>query len=81
MRIGIDARFFRSSTAGIGRYTRGLLKELAHLDKKNEYIIYLTPADEPEYKIKAKNFQSKIVPITHYTLDEQTKFLKILNER
>jgi len=80
MKIGIDARFYRSSTGGIGRYTRALLKNLAKLDKKNKYVIFLTPLDMKEYDIKAENFSEVVAPISHYSFAEQTKFLKILNE-
>lgn len=79
MKIGIDARFYRKETAGIGRYTRGLLSNLAKLDKKNDYYIFLTPEDMKEYDIKADNFHPISIDITHYTLLEQTKFLSILN--
>lgn len=94
MRIGIDARFYRSSTAGIGRYTRALLKELMKIDKKNLYTVFITPADEKEYDeeiknlkpastvggLKIKNFVKKVVDIPHYSISEQTKFLKILSK-
>lgn len=80
MKIGIDARFYRSSTAGIGRYTRGLLHELAKIDRENKYYIFITPEDDKEYDITAKNFHKVVVSITHYTLSEQTTFLTILNK-
>jgi glycosyltransferase involved in cell wall biosynthesis len=79
-KIGIDARFYRSSTAGIGRYTRGLLHQLSQIDRENEYHIFITPEDDKEYDIKAKNFHKVVVPITHYSVAEQTKFLLILNK-
>lgn len=80
MKIGIDARFYRSSTAGIGRYTRGLLKNLAKIDKNNHYTVFITPEDDKEYDITAKNFKKAVIPIVHYSLAEQTKFLNILNK-
>lgn len=98
MPIGIDARFYRASTGGIGRYTRALLRELAKIDRKNQYTVFLTPADEKEYDRetqnsnvsylgqgpsrarKYQNFKKKIVPILHYSIAEQIKFLKILNQ-
>ncbi len=80
MKIGIDARFYRSSTAGIGRYTRGLLKNLAKIDKKDLYTIFITPEDDKEYDIVADNFKKVVIPIVHYSLSEQTKFLSLLNK-
>ncbi len=79
MNIGIDARFYRSSTAGLGRYTRGLLHNLQNIDHTNQYTIFITPDDDKEYVIDSENFTKVVVPITHYTISEQTKFLNILN--
>lgn len=79
MKIAIDARFYRKSTGGIGRYTRALLRELVKIDHKNQYHIYLTKEDMREFNISSKNFFPKIVDITHYTFSEQTKLLKELN--
>lgn len=77
-RIGIDARFYRSSTAGIGRYTRELIQALASQDQQNEYFVYITPDDQPEWLCDNPNFQPVVVPIPHYSLAEQTKFAKQL---
>lgn len=79
MKIGIDARFYRSSTAGLGFYTQGLLHQLSLVDQDNEYVIFITPEDEAEYDIKAKNFKKVITPIVHYSISEQTRFLSLLN--
>lgn len=79
MKIAIDARFYRNTTGGIGRYTRALLHELEKLDRDNQYTIYITPEDDAEYDLRAKNFQKVISPISHYSIAEQTKFLNILN--
>lgn len=78
VRIGIDARFYRKSTAGIGRYTRGLLNELGKLDKKNEYFIFLTSEDFKEFEKPGDNFKAVKVDILHYSLEEQTKLPRIL---
>lgn len=80
MKIAIDARFYRSSTGGIGRYTRALIRELMKIDKKNDYTIYITSKDEKEYNLGAPNFSVKVVPISHYSVNEQIKFLQILNK-
>lgn len=87
MRIAIDARFYRSSTGGIGRYTRNLIQELVNIDKDNQYTIFITPEDEEEYdqkiqssKVKNQNFRKFVIPITHFSINEQTKFLNILNK-
>jgi len=79
-KIAIDARFYRKETAGLGRYTRALLHNLAALDTKNDYTVFITSADDDEYDIKAKNFKKQIIDIKHYSVAEQTKFLAILNK-
>ena len=79
MNIGIDARFYRKNTAGLGRYTRGLLHELVKIDNKNNYTIFIAKDDNAEYDITAANFTKVIVPVTHYTLKEQLDFCAILN--
>lgn len=77
--IGIDARFYRSTTGGLGRYTRNLLKELGKIDAETRYTVILTPEDEVEYVSPGANFEKLVVPITHYSLSEQRSFHQILN--
>ncbi len=77
-RIGIDARFFRSETAGIGRYTRELIHHLAALDQYNQYVIFLTPKDFPEWTLNQPNFEVRVVDIPIYSVSEQTALLKEL---
>lgn len=79
MKIGIDARMYRRATGGIGRYTRGLLRYLAVIDKKNEYVIFLTPEDMKEYQQPGENFRAIEVNIDHYSLAEQREFGKIID--
>jgi glycosyltransferase involved in cell wall biosynthesis len=79
-RIGIDARFFRAATGGIGRYTRELLVRLAATDTENTYRVFLTPEDLPEWHIDQPNFQPVVVDAPYYTLQEQTKFLAVLQK-
>jgi glycosyltransferase involved in cell wall biosynthesis len=80
MRIGIDARMFRSSTGGIGVYSQNLLRNLAKVDKKNKYFIFLGEEDLEEYDIKADNFKPIKVNIPHYWFREQLIFPRILEK-
>lgn len=80
-RIGIDARFYRKSTGGLGRYTRELLREMALLDTHNQYYIFLTSADLNEWEIHQPNFIPIVTDVQHFSLAEQTKFLKFLNDQ
>src|SRR4030042_4444597 len=78
-KIGIDARMYRRSTGGIGRYIHGLLEALAKIDQKNRYYVFLTDDDLKEYKLPAKNFKAVRAPSVHYTIPEQFNFLRLLN--
>lgn len=78
MKIGIDGRFWRASTGGIGRYTRSLLSNLLKIDRQNQYVVFITPADKKEFHLKAKNLKVVVADIGHYSLAEQTKLAKIL---
>lgn len=98
MRIGIDARLYRSSVAGIGRYSQNLIKNLLEIDSGNEYVLFMTAEDAKEFnQFKIQNSHSslsrgvhpsesktkfKIVTtnITHYSIEEQTKLPKIIEE-
>ena len=46
MRIGIDARMFHK--AGIRRYATELVRNLAGIDERNDYIVYLSSDSRPE---------------------------------
>lgn len=43
MRISIDYTAALKQSGGIGRYTRGLITALAHLDRQNSYLLMATP--------------------------------------
>ncbi len=80
MRIGIDCRFYSSKFTGIGRYTFELVKHLLEIDKKNEYVLFF---NEPEFRtesreLRAENCKKVLVNAKHYSLREQTVFLKKL---
>lgn len=78
MKIGLDLRFWRSETGGLGRYSRNLLKELLVIDKENHYTAIVTDKDEPEFDLEAPNLTKLVVSIPHYSIAEQTRLSKIL---
>lgn len=81
MKIGIDARMYRSGVAGIGRYSQNLIKNLLEIDKENQYILFMTSADAEEFKkkkIENRNYQIRIADIDHFSLGEQIRLPKIL---
>lgn len=70
MRIGIDARAIHLQ--GIGRYIRELIRHLARVDTRNQYIIYFPTVEHmDENKIDNPNFQCVLVPYQIYTVKEQ----------
>lgn len=71
MKIGIDARFWNET--GVGRYIRNLVINLQIIDKKNEYILFVTPKDEKavESVLKSSRFQVKVINIPWHSLSEQ----------
>lgn len=87
MKIGIDCRMYRSGVAGIGRYSQNLIKNILEIDQEDEFVLFMTQEDEKEFEnlkiknsIKIDNLKFKIIitDIVHYSLAEQTKFLKII---
>lgn len=80
-RIGLDLRFWRQETGGLGRYSRNLLRELLKIDHDNQYTAIITPADEAEFDLSAPNLTKLVVPIAHYSLSEQRKLPKIIAQQ
>ena len=74
MRIGIDARFYGPRCAGLGRYSEELVKHLASLDQKNEYLVFLRPPEYAEFAIPANNFKKILANFAPYSLAEQLFF-------
>lgn len=80
IKIGIDARFVGPQGTGLGKYTEKLVENLAAIDHKNNYVIFLTTAGSKQnYKWGSKkNFKIKVTDIPWYSVGEQHKLPKIL---
>ncbi|MCJ7740797.1 glycosyltransferase family 4 protein [Candidatus Microgenomates bacterium] len=78
MRIGIDARLY--SQTGVGRYLRNLIPNLAKIDKKNEYLVYLTGKDFRSFKPPKGHWQKKLLDIPWHSLKEQLVMPFILSK-
>lgn len=83
MKIGIDARLWNET--GVGRYVRNLVQELAHLDTKNDYVLFVLPKDVN--KIQSLDFLShkkkwKLVAADSkwHSIKEQFYFLSVINK-
>ncbi len=77
-RIGIDARLYYQT--GVGRYIRCLLSELASLDKKNDYVIFVTKKDKDLITLPVKNFHCILADFRWHSLAEQVIFPRLLLE-
>lgn len=74
-KIVIDAREWSSST---GRYMRGLIPELAKLDRQNNYIVLLKPRDLEKWQQVSDNFKALACPYKEFTFGEQIGYKKQL---
>ncbi len=68
MRIGIDAR---NDGTGVGRYTFSLVRELARIDRENEYVLFLRRDRFDAFVPPAPNFRAVEADIPWFTLREQ----------
>jgi len=78
---------YRSSVAGIGRYSQNLIKNLLEIDHDDEFVLFMTPEDKREFdqlkienSLKIGNCKLKIVvvDIPHYSIAEQVKLPQII---
>lgn len=76
--IGIDARLW--SETGVGRYIRNLVKELARLDQKNEYVLFFRKEQFQSVTLPGKNFKKVLADIPWHSLEEQFALTKILQK-
>lgn len=77
--IGIDCRMYSSHFTGIGRYVYELVKNLQEIDQRNDYFLFFNEPEFSNFIPKNPNFQKVLVNAKHYSISEQTTFLKILN--
>ncbi len=82
MKIGIDARLYGPKTGGggLGRYIENLVGNLQNIDKKNKYVLFLRRENFDECKITNPNFEKRLADVRWYTLGEQTKMPKIIDQ-
>jgi glycosyltransferase involved in cell wall biosynthesis len=79
MKIGIDARMYGPGFTGIGRYTYELIRHLALLGSANEYVVFLRQEAFDSFVPPNPRFSKVLADFPHYSLAEQTSFLKVLN--
>ncbi len=69
MRIGIDAR--KLHDFGIGTYIRNLLRQLARLDTRTEYVLLCRADDVDTLRATGPNFRPVAIRAGNYTVAEQ----------
>ncbi len=79
-KIGIDARFYSPTATGIGRHVFELVQHLAKLDKDNQYTVFLQKKDFDNFISPAENFVAEVADYAHYSVAEQTLFLRKINK-
>ena len=77
MHIAIDARIINSST---GRYVERLLHYLEQIDTENHYSVLVRDKDETFWTPTNDNFQVRVADYDNYSLEEQTKFKRFLDD-
>jgi len=80
LKIGIDARFFSTSAAGLGRYNHELLRHLFALDKESEYYVLLRASEYKDFPFKQSNVHPVLADVAPYSWAEQTKLAGLINK-
>lgn len=78
-KIGIDARFCTDHATGIGRHVEELIKNLALLDQKTQYVCFMKPEIAKSFQVPSPNFTIEETSAPHYSLTEQISFLRQIN--
>jgi glycosyltransferase involved in cell wall biosynthesis len=80
VRIAIDIRKYQDF--GIGTYVRNLVRHLARIDQKTEYILFCRPGDRDRIALPSANFRLIDEPAGPYSVAEQVRIpISIRRER
>ena len=71
VRIGIDAR--KLHDFGIGTYIRNLLRHLARLDQRTEFVLFCHRADVDALSVLGPNFRPVVEESGNYSIAEQLR--------
>lgn len=78
MKIGIDVRLW--SESGVGRYIRNLVYNLALVDKKNNYTLFVLKKDIGSIKNLPGNFRIVSSEIRWHSVSEQLFFSSLIEK-
>ncbi len=56
MKIAVNLLPFREEIAGVGRFTKNILQELAEIDNRNQYFLFCTKNSRRYFKAEKENF-------------------------
>jgi len=70
-RIGIDARFYGPLGKGLGRYTQEIVDNILKIDRKNEYVIFLSKDNFDELQSDYPHVKKVLADVRWYTAAEQ----------
>jgi glycosyltransferase involved in cell wall biosynthesis len=71
VRIGIDAR--KLHDFGIGTYIRNLLRQLARMDDRTEFVVFCRPEDRETLSTLGENFRAVAETAANYSVTEQLR--------
>jgi glycosyltransferase involved in cell wall biosynthesis len=71
VRIGIDAR--KLHDFGIGTYIRNLLRHLARMDDRTEFVVFCRPEDRETLATLGENFRAIPETAANYSVAEQVR--------
>src|SRR5258706_14194076 len=78
LKIGIDARLWNET--GVGRYIRNLVSNLAEIDTKHRYILFLRKSEFESLPLPGKNFEKKLADFRWHSVKQQYLFPRILTK-
>ncbi|MBU0767151.1 glycosyltransferase family 4 protein [Patescibacteria group bacterium] len=78
MLVAVDCRFAGIQDAGIGRYTRELVRELIRVDSDQKWILFVQSRNEDWLKNIQGNIEVIEASIPHYSWKEQWAFRKMI---
>lgn len=75
MKIGIDARLIDET--GVGRYIRNLIREIALIDTRNTYVVFVRR--DGDFDPPNSRWQKRIIDVPWHSFREQFYMPRILN--
>ena len=86
MKIGIDARWIFPQISGIGMYTQELIRGLAQIDRRNDYVLFFDDESRMRKIVEhveldqAPNFKTHLLPFGVFSPLGQIRFPQIIRK-